>query len=61
VAAGRVTVEGREIELREEVNAALKKMRAYARDMEVHICRTYHEHDLLLYVQKKLLPGMLLS
>lgn len=35
VAAGRLAVEGREAELREEINAALRKMRAYARDMEV--------------------------
>jgi len=35
VAAGRVSVEGREVELK-KINAALKKMRAYARDMEVH-------------------------
>lgn len=35
VAAGRLAVEGREAELRNEINAALRKMRAYARDMEV--------------------------
>lgn len=35
VATGRLAVEGREAELREEINAALRKMRAYARDMEV--------------------------
>jgi hypothetical protein len=35
VAAGRLAVEGREAELREEINAALRNMRAYARDMEV--------------------------
>eukprot|EP00775_Hariotina_reticulata_P002961 gene2961-3246_t len=39
VAAGRVSVEGREVELREEINAALKKMRAYARDMEESLDR----------------------
>lgn len=41
VTAGRLAVEGREVELREEINTALKKMRAYARDMEVRtICPT---------------------
>lgn len=38
VAAGRLAVEGREVELREEINGALRKMRAYARDMEVSVC-----------------------
>ena len=35
VSAGYSSVEAREVELRTEVNAALAKMRAYARDMEV--------------------------
>lgn len=35
VSAGYSSVEAREVELRTEINAALAKMRAYARDMEV--------------------------
>lgn len=35
VSAGYSSVEAREAELRTEINAALAKMRAYARDMEV--------------------------
>jgi hypothetical protein len=35
VSAGYSSVEAREGELRTEINAALAKMRAYARDMEV--------------------------
>jgi len=35
VTAAHATVEAREGDLRSEINAALAKMRAYARDMEV--------------------------
>jgi hypothetical protein len=44
VSAGYSSVEAREAELRTEINTALGKMRAYARDMEVR----HMPHDQVL-------------